>query len=65
MACHGNHGVTLINRTLVDASPRVSMNVGEYLEIMFPAVFPESGVPEGMEGDCSGLARVWIEVVIA
>ena len=41
------------------------MNVGKHLEIMFPAVFPESGVPKGMEGDCSGLARVWIEVVIA
>ena len=41
------------------------MNVGEYLEIIFPAVLPEGGVPKGMEGDCTGLARVWIDIVIA
>ena len=65
MACHGNHGVTLVNGTLNDIPSWVRMNVGEYLEIMFPAVLPERGVPKGMEGDCTGLARAWIKVVIA
>ena len=65
MACHGNHGVALVDVTLFDVSSRVGVNVRKYLETMLPAMFPKGGVPEGMEGDCPSLTGVGIEVVIA
>ena len=65
MACHGNHGVALVDGTLFDLSSRVGVNVGKYLKIMLPAMFPKGGVPKGMEGDCPTLTGVGIEVVIA
>ena len=65
VARHGDHGVAPVDWTLADMASRMSVNICDYLKLVFSAVTPQGGVATSMEGDRPRLTSIWIEVVIA